>query len=50
MKFEDFIDMVIRGEDPKYEERMNEINKAFLNINNPVGDIIYKKILDEINK
>lgn len=50
MKFEDFIDMVIKGEDPKYEERMKEVNKAFLNINEPVGDIIYKKVLDEINK
>ncbi|MCI9216356.1 MAG: hypothetical protein HFG95_04560 [Dorea sp.] len=49
MSFEDFINMVLRGEDPKYKERMQMLNeKAFANLDGSAGEKIYNYLKDWI--
>ena len=42
MTFEEFRDNVIAGIDPKYQLRIDEINKAFPNLEGQAGNRIYK--------
>lgn len=43
MSFETFLDMVLKGEDPKHEERMKMLkNKSFNNMDGTAGEKIYQ--------
>ena len=45
MSFSEFLDMVLAGEDPKYDERMNMLkSKSFANLDGSAGEKIYKEL------
>lgn len=48
MTYNQFIDMVISGDDPLREERMKMLSNAFLNFDGTAGEKAYKKIVEEI--
>ncbi|HHT57295.1 CDP-glycerol glycerophosphotransferase family protein [Herbinix luporum] len=48
MTFDSFVDMVCRGEDPLYNQRMDMINKAFLNMDGTAGEKAYCMVRDQI--
>ncbi len=47
-KFPKFIQMVLAGEDPLYDERMKDVYDAFPNLQGTIGENIYKKLKSEI--
>ncbi len=47
-KFPKFIQMVLDGEDPLYDERMKDVYNAFPNLQGTIGENIYKKLKSEI--
>lgn len=50
VSFRDFVEMVMRGEDPKKEERMKAIHSAFANLNGTAGETAYWQLCREIQK
>lgn len=50
MTFESFVDMVCREEDPLYEQRMDMISKAFLNMDGTAGEKAYYMIKENMMK
>ncbi|MBD5500302.1 MAG: hypothetical protein HDR10_03720 [Lachnospiraceae bacterium] len=47
-KLPKFIQMVLDGEDPLYEERMKDVNNSFSNLQGTIGENIYKELKREI--
>lgn len=47
-KLPKFIQMVLDGEDPLYEERMADVRKAFPNLEGTIGKNIYQKLKKDI--
>lgn len=47
-KLPEFIQMVLDGEDPLYEERMKDVNNSFSNLQGTIGENIYKELKREI--
>lgn len=50
ISFNKYIEMVKKGEDPIKNERMEMINKAFLNLDGTVGEKIYEQIRKEFEE
>lgn len=46
--FSEFVDMVMKGKDPKYQERMRMLEHAFLNMNGNAGKEIYNEVVQSI--
>lgn len=47
-KFPKFIQMVLNGEDPQYDERMKDVCKAFPNLQGTIGENIYRELKNEV--
>lgn len=43
----DFIQMVLNGEDPLYEERMTDVHRAFSNLDGTIGNNVYSALKKE---
>ncbi len=48
LTFSEFVNMVIKGEDPKYGERMEMLKQAFENMDGSAGKKIYNEVVKEI--
>lgn len=48
-KLPQFIQMVLDGEDPLYEERMKDVNNSFSNLQATIGENIYETLKREIS-
>ena len=46
-QFPKFVDMVLNGEDFLYEKRMEDVYRAFSNLDGTVGENVYKKLKEE---
>ncbi len=44
MKVSDFVQMILEGKDPLYEKRMEDVNRAFSNLDGTIGKEIYVKL------
>jgi len=49
-QFPKFIDMVLKGEDPLYQERMADVHRAFSNLDGTIGRNVYRKLKEEIRR
>lgn len=47
-QFSIYIDMILRGEDPLYEKRMEDIKRAFVNREGTIGQNIYNYLKTEL--
>ena len=44
-----FIEMVLNGKDPLYEERMSDVHRAFSNLDGTIGENIYQRLKREFD-
>lgn len=47
-KFPEFVQMVLNGEDPLCEKRMEDVRRAFSNLDGTIGAAVYKKLKNSI--
>lgn len=46
-QFPKFVQMILDGEDPLYEKRMEDVHRAFKNLDGTIGQMIYEKLKNE---